>query len=97
MEKELYKLGINSKSKIYRNLSVEKLIEESLIRDNAKMAMNGAIMIDTGVFTGRSPNDKYFVKEDTSQDILWWGPVNKPVDIAVFEELYNKIIEFYNK
>ena len=97
MEKELYKLGINSKSKIYRNLSVEKLIEESLIRDNAKMAMNGAIMIDTGVFTGRSPNDKYFVKEDTSQDILWWGPVNKPVDIVVFEELYNKIIEFYNK
>jgi len=96
MKKQLEKIGIDSKSIIYRNLSIERLIEESLIRDNAKMAMNGAVMIDTGAYTGRSPNDKYFVKENSSENLLWWGPVNKPVSNDVFKELYNKIIDYYN-
>ena len=97
MKNELKKLGIDNNSIIYKNLTVERLIEESLLRDNAKMAMNGAVMIDTGSYTGRSPNDKYFVKEKTSENILWWGPVNKPVDNKVFQELYEKIIDYYNQ
>ena len=55
------------------------------------MAMNGATIVDTGAYTGRSPKDKYFVEEPSSVDNLWWGPVNRPVDEAIFDELYDKI------
>tara|TARA_Y100001968_G_scaffold93066_1_gene83657 strand:+ start:7701 stop:9317 length:1617 start_codon:yes stop_codon:yes gene_type:complete len=97
MKNQFKKIGIDSDSVVYRNLTVERLIEESILRDNGKMAMNGAIMIDTGTYTGRSPNDKYFVKEESSENILWWGPVNRPVSNDVFKELYYKVIDYYNE
>ena len=53
-------------------------------------------MIDTGEFTGRSPKDKYFVEEDFSKNNLWWGPVNKKIDINIYDKLYNKILNYYN-
>ena len=97
MKNQFKKIGIDSDSVVYRNLTVERLIEESILRDNGKIAMNGAIMIDTGTYTGRSPNDKYFVKEESSENILWWGPVNRPVSNDVFKELYYKVIDYYNE
>ncbi len=96
MKECLIKLGIKKETIIFRNLPVERLIEEALFRDNAKMAMNGAIMVDTGKYTGRSPKDKFIVQENSSQDLIWWGPVNQPVDEAVFHKLYTKIIDYYN-
>ena len=52
-------------------------------------------MIDTGEFTGRSPDDKYFVEEEYSKNNLWWGPVNKKIDTKTFNKLYNKILNYY--
>ncbi len=92
----LDKLGLKSLKQIYRNLPIEKIIEEGLINNETKMGMNGATMVDTGEYTGRSPKDKFFVVEDSSKDKLWWGPVNSKVDISVFDELYSKIINYYN-
>ena len=89
-------LGFNNINTIYRNPSTNKLIQISIIEENCKVGMNGAIMVDTGKFTGRSPKDKYFVEEDSSVDKLWWGPVNKKVSFNVYNELYNKIINSFN-
>ena len=72
----LGELGLELTSKVFRNLPIERIIEEGLINDETKMAMNGAVMVDTGKYTGRSPKDKYFVVEDSSKDKLWWGEVN---------------------
>ena len=94
-ELELDKLGFKSIDKIYRNLSIERIVEEGLLNGETKMAMNGATMVDTGEYTGRSPQDKYFVVEPTSKDKLWWGPVNAKVDLSIFDELYDKIIDSY--
>ena len=88
-------IGINSK-KINRNLSVERLIEKTIKNSEGNIGMNGSLMVDTGSFTGRSPNDKYFVDEDSSSDNLWWGPVNRKIDKNIFNELKNKIINYYN-
>ena len=96
-ELELDKLGFKSIDKIYRNLSIERIVEEGLLNGETKMAMNGATMVDTGEYTGRSPKDKYFVVEPTSKDKLWWGPVNTKVDLSIFNELYDKIIDSYNQ
>ena len=95
-ELELDKLGFKSIKNIYRNLSIECIVEEGLLNGETKMAMHGATMVDTGEYTGRSPQDKYFVVEASSKDKLWWGPVNSKVNESVFNELYDHVINFYN-
>ena len=92
----LDKLGFKSIENIYRNLSIERIVEEGLLNGETKMAMNGATMVDTGEYTGRSPKDKYFVVEANSKDKLWWGPVNSKVSESIFNELYDHVINFYN-
>ncbi|MBT7377192.1 MAG: phosphoenolpyruvate carboxykinase (ATP), partial [Candidatus Marinimicrobia bacterium] len=89
-------LGLNDVKPIHRNLPVERLIEEGLLNGEVVMGMNGATIVDTGAYTGRSPKDKFFVEESSSVNNLWWGSVNRPVDEAIFDELYNKIIDYYN-
>ena len=92
----LKEIGLNENLNYLRNLSIERLIEEGLTNGETKMAMNGAVMVDTGIYTGRSPNDKFFVEEDFSKENLWWGPVNRPVKSEVFQELLNKALDYYN-
>lgn len=92
----LQDLGMKNIYRILRNLPVESLIEDSILKKETKMGMNGAVMVDTGRYTGRSPKDKYFVSENTSKDNLWWGSVNQKVDSEVFEHLYKKVINYYN-
>jgi len=95
-DNNLKELGINLTGVVLRNLSKERLIEECINNGEAKMALNGAINVDTGEYTGRSPKDKYFVEENSSKDNMWWGEVNQKIDIAIFDELYDKAIDFYN-
>ena len=92
----LSELGITHNTNIFRNLPVERLIEETLLNGEGLMGMKGAIMVDTGTYTGRSPNDKFFVEEPSSRDHLWWGPVNRKVNEDVFNELYDKVTGYYN-
>ena len=90
----LDKIGLDSNLNYFRNLTMERLIEEGILNGETKMAMNGAVMVDTGIYTGRSPNDKYFVEESYSKNNLWWGPVNKPVNSDVFNLLLEKVLHY---
>jgi phosphoenolpyruvate carboxykinase (ATP) len=89
-------LGLTGVKNVHRNLSVEKLIEETLLNGEGVIGPSGATMVDTGKYTGRSPKDKYIVDEPSSTDNLWWGPVNKKIDEAIFDELYEKVLNYYN-
>ena len=93
---DLRYLGLNIKGEIYRNLSIEKLIQEGLLNKETKMSMNGAVMVDTGIYTGRSPKDKYIVEEDSTKDNIWWGDVNQKLDEEIFDELFSLVKNFYN-
>ncbi len=95
-ELKLNKVGMDIKGTVLRNLSMERLVEEEVLNEEAHISMNGATMVDTGSYTGRSPNDKYFVDEPSSSDNLWWGPVNKKVKEEIFNELYEKVVRYYN-
>jgi len=53
-------------------------------------------MVDTGRYTGRSPKDKYFVDEESSNKNLWWGPVNAKIDESIFDDLYEQVVDYYN-
>jgi phosphoenolpyruvate carboxykinase (ATP) len=77
-----------------RNLSPAALYEEAIRREEANIVSTGALTAETGKHTGRSPKDKFFVREPTSQDALWWYPGNQPISGAKFDLLLAKMEGF---
>ncbi|MEM7518324.1 MAG: phosphoenolpyruvate carboxykinase (ATP), partial [Planctomycetota bacterium] len=84
----LDKHGLANTGDVHWNLPVARLYEAALRRQEAVLALQGPLMADTGVHTGRSPNDKFVVEEPSSQDDIWWGDVNRGVSQEVFENLF---------
>ncbi len=80
-------LGITNTQEIFHNLSFDELIEHELANGECVMTSSGATTVDTGIFTGRSPKDKYFVYADPSNKYIAWGDVNHKIDKAIFDEL----------
>ena len=78
-------------TKIYENISIDKLIEESLSRGEGEIAANGALLVKTGKRTGRSPLDRFIVKDETTSSEVDWGDVNKPFDQDKFSALWTKV------
>ena len=92
----LDQIGLNNVSKIHRNLNVDSLIDEILKNKEGVISSTGAPIVDTGKFTGRSPKDKYIVDEPSSNSQIWWGQVNQKIDEKVFDELFSKVVDYYN-
>lgn len=87
--------GLQKTGAIHRNLSVPQLVELSLQRGESSLAGSGALVALTGKRTGRSPGDKFIVREPSSQDRIDWGPVNQPMEPAHFERLHQRIAEHF--
>src|SRR5215471_19909468 len=77
-----------------RNLSPAALYEEAIRRGEAAVVSTGALTAETGKHTGRSPKDKFFVKEPTSQEAIWWYPGNQPIAPAKFDQLLARMEDF---
>lgn len=88
--------GITTEN-IYYQLSAEELHQHTVDAGMGKEADSGALAINTGEFTGRSPKDRFIVKDEITGDKIWWGPVNKPFDPDQFDRLYEKVIAYLNK
>ena len=89
-------LGLNNLKNVHRNLSVLELVDDIVNNKEGLIGLRGAAMVDTGIYTGRSPQDKYIVDEPSSNEKLWWGPVNKKISEDIFDLLYGKITDYYN-
>lgn len=87
-------LGIVN-AKAHWNLEPESLAKISLNLSQAKKTNTGAIAVDTGEFTGRSPKDKFIVKDNTTESSVWWSNVNVPFDPSKFDQLYIKMIRYF--
>jgi phosphoenolpyruvate carboxykinase (ATP) len=74
------------------NWSAARLAEAALRRNEGTLADNGALVVKTGAFTGRSPLDKYVVRDSTTEGDVWWGSVNHPVSPAIFDQLLAKAL-----
>ena len=90
-DKHLKKIGINIHHNIQRNLSTKKLVRDIVDNKEGLIGLRGATMVDTGIYTGRSPKDRYIVEESVTKDKIWWGPVNRKISEKVFDILYKKI------
>jgi phosphoenolpyruvate carboxykinase (ATP) len=85
-------LGIVRSGRVHWNLSAPVLYEEALRRGEATLAADGPLVCRTGQHTGRSPNDKFVVREPSSDSHVHWGAVNRPVDEAKFEALHRDMM-----
>ena len=85
---------IRTTGSTYFNLSPAELIEQSLERKEGKLTSTGALMADTGKFTGRSPKDRFIVLDEKTEKSVWWGDVNIPFDSKKFDLLAEKMKYF---
>jgi phosphoenolpyruvate carboxykinase (ATP) len=86
--------GIENIHAVYWNLSTPLLYEEAIRRREGRIAHLGPFVVRTGQHTGRSPNDKFIVKDPASADKVWWGKVNKEIDSNRFDRLHNRMLHY---
>ena len=86
--------GIRNVARVFWNLSVPALYEEAVCRREASISVEGPLVCRTGQHTGRSPNDKFIVREPSSQDKVWWSKVNRPLEPASFDTLHQRMLNY---
>ncbi|MGQ0792718.1 MAG: phosphoenolpyruvate carboxykinase (ATP) [Deltaproteobacteria bacterium] len=86
--------GIKNPGRIYYNLPIPELYEESIRRGEGKIAQGGTLVAYTAPHTGRSPSDRYIVKDSVTENDVLWGRVNQPFDPAVFDALHKRVLEY---
>lgn len=87
--------GIRSES-VHYQLSSEQLHDITLQKGMGKESSLGALAVNTGEFTGRSPMDRFIVKDKITEEKVWWGDINLPFEPSKFDDLYDKVIEYLN-
>ncbi|WP_291491735.1 phosphoenolpyruvate carboxykinase (ATP) [Desulfurella sp.] len=94
LEKQLEYLQIVNLKKVYRNLPTPVLVEKILENKEGILAHMGPIVVESGKYTGRSPKDKFIVKQDPSKDHIWWGKENQEISPQAFDNLYKKVVAY---
>ncbi|MDQ3070994.1 MAG: phosphoenolpyruvate carboxykinase [Acidobacteriota bacterium] len=80
--------------RVHWNKTIPELMEDAVRRGEGVLAADGPIVCSTGQHTGRSPNDKFVVREASSQEHVAWGKVNRPIDEAVFDGLHKRMLAY---
>ena len=86
--------GISNVRSVQWNLPAAALYEEAIRHSEGTLARTGPLVVRTGQYTGRSPKDKFVVREPSSQDQVWWGAVNQPFAEAKFEALHQRMLAY---
>ncbi|NER14594.1 phosphoenolpyruvate carboxykinase (ATP) [Leptobacterium flavescens] len=92
----LEEYGIKN-SKIFYQLTPDQLHQITIEKEQGKEASSGALAVNTGEFTGRSPQDRFIVKDDITADKVWWGNINIPFDADKFDKLYDKVTAYLSE
>ncbi|MAW83064.1 MAG: phosphoenolpyruvate carboxykinase (ATP) [Crocinitomicaceae bacterium] len=91
---DLSNLGIKNISSVHWNLTTKELTKITINNGMGILASSGALCVKTGKFTGRSPKDRFIVKDNVTKDTVWWGEVNIPFDTSDFNKLYQKAMNY---
>ncbi len=93
---DLFKLNIMNPENVFWNLTPEELMEHSVQKKQGVISDSGALVIMTGEFTGRSPKDRFIVKDDVTKDTVDWGDINLPFEPTNFAKLESKIEKYFD-
>ncbi len=86
--------GLTNLNKVYWNLPLESLYEEAIFRNEGKITLHGALTVNTGKHTARAANDKFVVRESSTENHVWWGQYNRPISAEKFDDLFIRIQGF---
>ncbi len=89
-------IGLENLGNVYWNLSAADLVETTVSKAQGQITDTGALAINTGEFTGRSPKDRFVVKDAKTEVAVWWGDVNIPLSTEQFDNLYNRMKAYLN-
>ena len=81
--------GIRTGAKLHWNLTTAPLVEVAIARGEGLFAKDGPLVVNTGRHTGRSAKDKYIVRDSVTENAVWWGETNQPMDPDAFDRLYD--------
>ena len=81
-------------SKVHRNLSSDELVNLAVALKEGVVNSTGSLSVDTGKFTGRSPDDRFIVNDDKTSNTIDWGKINHPFPGDKFEKLFEKMKDF---
>ncbi len=84
-------VGLTNLGNIYWNPTTPMLYEQIIRRREGNIAHLGPVLVRTGNYTGRSPNDRFIVRDSVSEEMVDWGPVNEPFDEKAFEMIYLRL------
>tara|TARA_R110002050_G_scaffold94765_2_gene197205 strand:+ start:63022 stop:64638 length:1617 start_codon:yes stop_codon:yes gene_type:complete len=84
-------------AKVQYQLSPEQLHDIAIKKEQGVEASSGALAVNTGEFTGRSPMDRFIVKDVITKDRIWWGNINIPFEADAFDALYNKVTTYLSE
>src|SRR5215216_1280879 len=94
--KDLLKLGLQTES-IHYQLTPEELVQDTLRIGEGSLNDTGALVINTGEFTGRSPKDKFTVKDEITRDTVDWNDFNIPIEEKYFDVIFKKVTQYLNE
>jgi phosphoenolpyruvate carboxykinase (ATP) len=92
---DLAQLGIVQAANVYYQLDPSVLVSQTLARSQGAITSSGALSVHTGLFTGRSPKDKFIVKDELTANTVNWNDFNIPFSTANFDRLYQKITDYF--
>ena len=92
----LEQYGIKNATVQY-NLTSDELHAITLDKGQGVESSLGALAVNTGEFTGRSPKDRFIVKDATTEDKVWWGDINLPFESDAFDKLYDKVVDYLSE
>ncbi len=84
-------------AKVNYQLSSDQLHAETISNGQGVESSSGAIAVNTGEFTGRSPMDRFIVKDAITENKIWWGDINIPFDNDKFQKLYDKVVDYLSE
>jgi phosphoenolpyruvate carboxykinase (ATP) len=84
-------------AKVNYQLSPDELHKITIEKGQGVEANSGALAVNTGEFTGRSPKDRFIVKDDITRDKVWWGNINIPFPTDKFDKLYDKVTNYLSE
>lgn len=90
-------MGLKHAHRVHYQLSPDELVEETLRRGEGKLSRTGALLINTGAFTGRSPKDKFIVRDAVTAGTVHWNDFNLPISGAAFDQLQGKMMRYLDE